>query len=789
MPEEEPHNYMPATSTTPPKPTPLPVKVENIPQELKDIPRWVLWRLEIKEDKNGKKSWSKVPKTSTGKNASVDNPSTWTSFNQAIEAYQNGEFDGVGVVMVKDQDNLIGLDFDHIVEDDDVKDPKIQGYIDKLNSYTEISPSGTGIRIFGFGELPLHGRKNGPIEVYDSGHYLTVTGQKIGDTKLRSFKQDLLKFHKEVFGERKTDKVLKKNLPKTRIATFATDEEMVEKILTSQQSDKFNALYNGDDLDYPSTSEADLAFMNILAFWTGKDAERMDRIYKSSSRYRAKWDEKRGPLTYGQMTVNEAINSTTEIYCPSEGNEFIEFDPDSGAPKGVRIDKLGAAVLEHANIYLVKELARDKGVAVYDETSGKFKIDGEDGRPSWRLDKLAKDLLGPYNKFWTTSVRSNFWTWITPELEEISISEFDTHRDLMLVGNGVINLRTKELLDFDPEYMLSKGSTLEYKEDAKAPKWTNFLKEITCNNEPLQDYLSHVAGYWTTGEVKREECYVLFGLSRAGKTKFVEGILLALEDLGTTLPEKTVTETRYGNSQDYELATLRGIRLVKTAEVSETARLKVALVKTITGDAEIPARPIASRPVILKNYMKLVVIGNYEIDLGTQDRSIRSRIKVVPFELDLPDEKIDRDLLEKFKKEKEGILKWLVDCSYKFYNEDISTCNKVEAATDEYFKTVDPLRGFCHECLDLAGPKDEGLSAEQMMPVYQKYFDKIKGSNDFPLGSRKFESSIKGFLGAKGFRQSTNPREDKKGRWYPGVKFSEYGEELQKEEDLDGWGS
>jgi len=783
------HNYQK-------KPEALKVLPENIPEELKAINRWILWRYEQVENKNGEVYWSKIPKTSTGFNAASNKPSTWTTFENVLGVYNNGGYDGLGIVL--NGDGLVGVDFDHCVTDGSI-DSETQKKIDSLKVYAEISPSGTGIRLFGFGELPPHRRKSGNIEVYDDGRYLTATGHKINGKKVSDFSKELLVFHKEVFGELKCDKVLKKNLPKARMFSFS-DKELLEKISKSKQGEKFNALYNGDDLDYPSTSEADLAFMNILAFWTAKDRHQMDRIYLNSPRAREKWNQKRGSLTYGEMTINAAINAVTEIYMPDEGKDYVEFDDDSGAAKSIKIKELCKTILSKANVYLVKEISRDKGIAIYDETTGKFLIDGEDGKAPQRLEKLAKDLLGKYNFLWTSSAKSNFWTWILPEIPEASLRDFDMYRKLLLVGNGVVDLSSKKLLPFDPKYMFSKRTSIKYDENANAPRFQKFLKEITCDRESLLNYMSYLAGYWTTGEVEREEYYIFFGLARAGKSKLFEAIALALEEYATILPEKTVTETGFRSSPDYEMATLRAIRMVRTAEVSDSVNLKVSLVKTATGDSEIPVRPIAGRPTIIINYMKLFVIGNFTIDLGIQDKSIKERTKVIPFDMNIPAEQRDKQLLKKFAAEKEGILKWLVDCAYKYYNGEEPKCTEVIDATAEYFNDVNPLKGFIR-CLDFTGPTDEGYSSEELFKFFRKYNLNVF---DAPpkIGLKKFQSAIKAAMNDYGIKQSTNPRKDlprslripcyqrisgssdkRYGRWYPGVQISDEGREILEQDD------
>jgi putative DNA primase/helicase len=157
------------------KPNFLKPIAEVIPQELKDWNQWVCWKAEYR---NGK--WTKVPyNPNNGQKAKSNDPSTWGSFESAYHQYGQNGYDGIGYMLSND-DPFTGFDFDHCRNPKTGEiEPKIQEYVDRLNSYTEISPSENGIRIFVKAKLPEGRRKNANIEVYNSGRYLTLTGHRI----------------------------------------------------------------------------------------------------------------------------------------------------------------------------------------------------------------------------------------------------------------------------------------------------------------------------------------------------------------------------------------------------------------------------------------------------------------------------------------------------------------------------------------------------------------------------------------------------------------------------------
>ncbi len=164
------------------KPDVLTVNPDGIPTELKAARRWVLWALTWKANKDGTGKWDKVPKTATGKNASSTNAGTWDTFDAVFAAYQSGRFDGIGFVL---GDGFAGID------QDDVRTPTtgelIPWAVELLTAagtYADVSPSGTGVKLFGRGVWNGNWHKRphpsgaGEVEVYDGGRFFTVTGHR-----------------------------------------------------------------------------------------------------------------------------------------------------------------------------------------------------------------------------------------------------------------------------------------------------------------------------------------------------------------------------------------------------------------------------------------------------------------------------------------------------------------------------------------------------------------------------------------------------------------------------------
>ena len=180
------------------------------------------------------------------------------------------------------------------------------------------APSRTGIKIFTKGNLPIagSGSKNGNIEMYHRKKFFTVTGWHLEGTPLtiESRQEELNEIFTQYFGHRKTSPI--NQTPSTPVN--ASDSELIEKAKQASNGDRFSKLWAGDSSDYPSQSEADLALCLMLAFWTGRNPTRIDQLFRQSRLMRQKWDEKHfgDGTTYGQATVQKAIEQTTEVYSP-----------------------------------------------------------------------------------------------------------------------------------------------------------------------------------------------------------------------------------------------------------------------------------------------------------------------------------------------------------------------------------------------------------------------------------------------------------------------------------------
>src|SRR5215831_17620187 len=169
----------------PPKPVVIEPQLDRIPEELRERPQWVCWRYEWKDGK-----WTKAPYNPESRwHAKTNDPKTWHPFKRVAYAYKQARgwscpYDGVGYVFTAD-DPYTGVDFDHCFDDVDgakVIKPDAAEWVERFDSYTELSVSGQGAHVL-IKAKPSRNFKNDGAgrELYDKGRYFTFTGNSYHD--------------------------------------------------------------------------------------------------------------------------------------------------------------------------------------------------------------------------------------------------------------------------------------------------------------------------------------------------------------------------------------------------------------------------------------------------------------------------------------------------------------------------------------------------------------------------------------------------------------------------------
>ena len=308
---------------------PMPEDLARIPQELTTHPQWVLWQGADRIDKQtgAITGLEKIPvNPQTLRKASTTNPATWGTFAHCVAAlpvaleawecdnptsYRGG---GLGYVFSA-TDPYAGLDLDHCVDaETHTIDAWAHAYIEDLRSYTEMTPSQTGLHILVVSSLPPGGRKKGGVELYDQGRFFPVTGWHVASTPatIEPRQEAVTRLHAQVFGTPASAP----QQGKSTAPALLEDTTLLDKARAAKNRVKFIRLWEGDtSLHDHDESRADLALVIELAFWT-QDPAQIDRLFRSSGLMRDKWGARRGEQTYGARTIQAALTRQTDHYHP-----------------------------------------------------------------------------------------------------------------------------------------------------------------------------------------------------------------------------------------------------------------------------------------------------------------------------------------------------------------------------------------------------------------------------------------------------------------------------------------
>ncbi|MDE7244344.1 MAG: hypothetical protein K2O18_10285, partial [Oscillospiraceae bacterium] len=299
------------------------IDTNALPAKLRETGLFCCWRY---EERDGKKT--KVPyNPRTGGRAQSTNPQTFAPLSEALDAAELGRYDGIGVGIFG---TLGAIDIDHCLSDSGELSELAADVMNTMQGYTEYSPSGKGLRILftvprGFqydkARYYINNQKVG-LEIYIAGctqKYVTVTGNALtSGVDLEDRGEQLRVVLEKYMVRSKPKKNAAAPIGGSRPVTL-DDAALIEKIRRSKNGAAFSSLWAGDISGYKSHSEEDIALCNQLAFWTNKDADRMDRLFRQSGLYREdKWDRRQSGSTYGALTIQNAVNTAQRTYDPEE---------------------------------------------------------------------------------------------------------------------------------------------------------------------------------------------------------------------------------------------------------------------------------------------------------------------------------------------------------------------------------------------------------------------------------------------------------------------------------------
>lgn len=641
------------------KPTTLPVIFENIPMELKRVPRWVLWRF-VEIGNGDTKRWSKLPAQSNGQSASSTNPSTWADFLSVQSAYEDNpnRFDGVGFVF-SDEDNLIGVDLDDCYDNpsQSFTNAALQQLADNIDGYMEISPSGTGVKIFTRSVLPnAHVDHTKGLEIYPRGRYFTITGHRLSGTipqepqdltsliPARAIRNtgDAFEDYAPPVADYDLHRVETEILPHISPNCGYTDWLNVGFALHHQFGGDYEALELWERWSYGDGSVENYASGQCDSKWPtfkGSGATLRSLIFKVNQQERQE-ALARGEIILDQGAMNHARTFLDNLYSSEEGYKLVHYAQDFYQYNITNYD-----VIEEATI-------RSKLYALLDKckrTGKKGNLEAFNPSPatvSAALDAIKSITHLPNH----ANTKPPIW------LEAYAQDKPDASK-LVSLQNGIFHLEDTLLIPHSLGFFTQNSLPFSYNQSATCPLWLSFLKSVWDEDQESIDTLQEMFGYILSGDTSQQKFFNIIGPRRSGKGTINKILVALLGQHNTVAPQLEELCDTFG-LQPWLGKLLASFTDARAPERNRSAVVS-QLLRIVGGDTITINR---KNKESWNGYLptRIVVYSNEVLQLTENSNALTGRMVVLKMTRSFYNNE-DTNLAHKLEQELSGIFNWAME--------------------------------------------------------------------------------------------------------------------------------
>jgi len=772
----------------------------SIPSVMKERTQWICWR---EETRSGE--LTKVPIGTSGGFASTTDSSTWSSFDAAREAHEGDQIDTDGLGFVFDEaSTLMGVDLD------DCRDPETgeptdeaQQIIDDLDSWTEVSPSGTGYHVIVQGFVPDGGNRGdiddvSHLEMYDKSRYFTVTGDYTDSTpETVEQRVDVVRdLHGEYISTGKeTNDDSGDSEPSVSNDVSLEDTELIEKAKNAENGDEFDRLWRGDTSAHQGDhSRADLALCGKLAFWTGGDRHRIDSLFRESGLMRDKWDEQRGEQTYGELTIDKALSSQSDYYDPDanagavgDGGTLVSSDGSGSSSNGSGVVLTPSMVRLYAGLdddesisklssgkkaaYVWKLVKESDSVHVrvnrdndelwaFDDDKGTWSPDGERV-----LRHAARRALDPSNYTGRVLEEMKHQALADPAVE-LWGDEFGLDAGKLAVKNGLLDLEKAyndepgALRDLEPDDYALTRLPVNYDPDVDKSTWYSFVGEVvdTAKIQTLQEYVGHCLHR----DSLYERALLLVGGGANGKSTFLNTIEAALGDENTT----SVSPFDFGDKPS--LAEIHGSLANISVELDggSLQGKNLGNFKKLTGGDSIQAKRLYQGPFSFTYDGGMMFATNEvpNVPVSDDDTAFWRRWIIVHFDNQFPEgsDKRDPELGDKLQQPENlsAVLNWAIEGWGRLLEQGgFSNVPERPDTTREQWQTWGDSVDYFLSNVAVMDRDAESITTNEAWEVYRSWC--MENGHDF-VGQTKFTNAAKdtelGYVGSVRTDRHASPR-------------------------------
>lgn len=749
------------------KPTPLPVKEELIPGELKAIPRWIVWRYIRKRRPNGTVHWAKVPYQASGREAKTNDSTTWTTFDEASAALLLGgddgqDFDGLGFVFTED-DDLAGIDLDDCIDPDTGELSEVaRELLERVDGYAEVSPSGTGIKLFTKAQIARAHKDNAKgIEVYKNGRYFTVTGHQLNcHADLPESLQDIGWFIEKHFGQRaaRVAATPADAFDMYRPPLDGWDQERVEtELLHVLDPDMGHDAWLNVGMALHHQGRGDPEWLTLWDTWSAGGSKYIEgeceERWRSFSQQRF---QGHGAVTLAsiifmvrQQNLQQAAAAGQLVLDPKDYMRCARelLDRQFSGPEGLVLRQAAGLWYRHETTHY-----REVEDGTIRAACWKF-LDG--AHKPGRGGAIVPFVPGPQQVTGTIdAMRARcHLAGARPPMWLDGVAGPDP-REVVSLKNGLFHIPTQTLLPHTAHYFTQNALPFEWYPTAGAPIWDQFLKDIWGDDQESIDTLQEILGYLVTADTSMQKIFMLIGPKRSGKGtigRVINALLGADNISGPTLASLT---------QNFGLQPLIGKLVAVVSDARAPQHGKQQIVERLlmmSGEDLITVDRKNKEAWVGSLTARVVIMTNEGLHLGDASGALVGRFIVLIMRRSFYGQE-DRTLTARLLQELPGIFKWALPGRARLYARGHFIQPKASAGTIDDMRELNaPLLEFLDRCCERAPEAEEGRDL-----VYEAWRQFCSSNGRNP--GRK-EHFFKELYAAAPDVESTRPRVDGGRSW------------------------
>jgi len=634
------------------KPTSLPVQLANIPLELRCVPRWVMWSfVEVGDAEN--KRWAKMPLQTTGRYASSTNPDTWTDFLSVEQAYNTHKFDGIGFVFSGD-DNLVGIDLDDVYDPTDgFINAAMQQLASRVEGYMEVSPSGTGVKIF-TRSVPFHAHTDHSIgfEAYSKGRYFTVTGHTLGGD-IPNEAQDLTDIIPERTMRNTGDSFGDYTAPLEEWDLGRVESELLDKfedygydswlrvgmVLHHQFHGDIEACEAWDRWSSKGEGYHANACENKWRTFKGGGATLRSLIFLVNNQAR-KEALARGEIVLDSGAMNHARTFLDNYYASEEGYRLVHYADDFFIYAGTHYEIIEEATIR-SKVYAFLDKCKKSG-----KQGALVPFNPSPATVSGAIDAI-KSIVHLANH---PNTKPPIW------LEDYAATKPAASK-LISLKNGIFHLEDSILLPHSLGFFTQNSLPFAYNPSAQSPTWDTFLRSVWPDDQDSIDTLQEMFGYILSGDTRQQKFFNIIGPRRSGKGTINKVLVALLGQHNTVAPELGELCDTFG-LQPWLGKLLASFTDARAPERNRSAVVS-QLLRIVGGDTITVNR---KNKESWNGYLptRLVIYSNEVLQLTENSNALTGRMIVLKMTKSFFN-KEDTDLAHKLEQELGGIFNWAME--------------------------------------------------------------------------------------------------------------------------------